>query len=363
MIERAGGIDKLDVGISRKASYRNSFAKLIEISQSPEWRAKAVTDGGHYRQRIDMREVSGGELPVIVHFGNKHDSKADDKVELIETGGQTLRQMKETISEMYIFPPDDARVMRLDLCSDVEGTPVEWFRENTYVAMKQTHRMWHEVSSRRAQSIYAGQKPRQFRIYDKTGHRAYLLAKENRRCPRELRHIAMGFEQRWGYPQSTIISRVERQMGGGEPERMGLKHLHDMQDLLILSGDGYKTFRGFDPFTRLTFAADIAGPDCDRFRASLHRALYKSSMRPSDRLAVERLVEYAAQHGMTNTREHLYNLCAGKGDAGAQRQRFYRVWNKYKVFLFAEMGGSEEGTTRGSVLRSYSRSIHHQLAA
>lgn len=353
-------IDKLDVGVSSRAPYRNSFSKLLNIAQSPEWRKKTWTDGGHYRSRIDLREVSGWTMPVILHVGNKHDNKAPDKVELIETGTMTLREMKDTLHEMYEFAPDDGRVMRLDLASDVEGTPVEWFRENTYVAMKQTHRAWLEMSSRRAQTIYAGQKPRQLRIYDKTGHRAYIMQREVRRLPRELRDLSFSFEKRWGYPQSKIITRIERQMGAKEPERMGFEHLFDLKDLLIISNDGYKTIRGFDPFTRLTFPGDIAGPDYEAYRGDLHRALFKRSMRPADRLAVERLVEYAREHGIQNARDHLYNLCAGHGD---QRQRFYRAWNKYKSFVMATVGGDEEGTNRESVLRAYSRSIHHQLAA
>lgn len=344
-------IDKLDVGISSKAPYRRSFAKLIAISESPEWRDKVWRDGGHYRRRGDLREVSGGELPVILHIGNKHDWKADDKVELIETGILKMSEMKETIESMYQFEPGDSRVIRLDLCSDIETTPVEWFRNNTYFSHKQTHRTipFSEISSRRAQTIIAGIKPRQIRIYDKTGHREYLLARETRSMKRGDRLEAFGgtfekpgsmsFEQRWGYAREKTVTRIERQMGGGEPKILQLDRVGNLDRLAF----------GFDPFERIIFSADVARVD------------YGRSMKPEHRLAVDQLRAVASIDGIANARDHLFSICTGRSAEGRRRQ-FYRLWDRYKSFIVPIVGG-EEGTSRAAVLRSFSRSINQQLAA
>lgn len=344
-------IDKLDVGISSKAPYRRSFAKLMAISESPEWRDKVWRDGGHYRRRGDLREVSGGELPVILHIGNKHDWKADDKVELVETGILKMSDMRDTIETMYQFEPGESRVIRLDLCSDIEKTPVEWFRNNTYFSHKQNHRTvpFSEMSSRRAQTIYAGQKPRQIRIYDKTGHRAYLLARETRSIKRWDRIEAFGgtpekpgsmtFEQRWKYSPDTIVTRIERQMGGGEPKVCGLDRMGNLDRLAF----------GYDPFERIIFSADLATPD------------YGRRMKPEQRLALDQLRAIAGKDGIANARDHLFAMCTGRSAEGRRRQ-FYRLWDRYKSFVIPACGG-DEGTSRAAVLRSFSRSINQQLAA
>lgn len=367
-------IDKLDMGVDRRAPWTREFGKVLEIADSPEWREKTTRDGGHYRKRIDLREVSGGELPVIVHMHNRHDWKADDKIELIETGGMSLRAMRETVSSMYHFPAELCTVMRLDLASDVEGTPVHWFREHTYIAMKQKQQSWMEQGSRTAQTIYAGIKPSQIRIYDKTGHRQFLLNRELRRMTREERQHVAGvelrdpnfaaicFERRWGYPRDRIITRVERQLGGGEPSRVfspleieGAKRrraqVGDLEKLILGFDPQGKTI-GFDPFDRIVFAADAAEPQ------------FGKKWRPEDKIAVLYLIDYAKRWGIENMRVYLRDLCRPdslRNFAVNHRGRFYRAWRKYGPHILSAIG--EGGSTRATVLQSYSRSIYKQLAA
>jgi hypothetical protein len=310
----------------------------MALSETPEWYGKVWRDGGHYRRRGDLREVSGGELPVILHIGNKHDSKADDKIELIETGPMRLSEMKDVIADMYQFAPDQSRVMRLDLCSDIEGTSVDWFRQNTYFRFKQTERKWMEVetSSRRAQTIVSGQKPRQNRIYDKTAHRQMLLASERRKMTREERPFCQSFEQRWGYPETRMITRIERQYGGGEPKEVGFERVRDLEKLAF----------GYDPFHNLVFMPPRPSRRIE-------------SLRPKDRIMLDYLTYLIKVDGLTNARDYVWSICRAKTREG-RRSQFYRLWRQCQRILGQ---ATVEGSSREGLLLSFNRSIQRQLAA
>jgi hypothetical protein len=338
-------IDKLDLGIPISAPYTRSFSNILTIADSPEWSKSTKAGGAHYRRRTDLRELSGGELPVILHRGNMHNSRADDKVELIETAKYKLGDMKEIVRSMYVFPPDDGRVLRLDAAADVQGTSVDWFRQHTYPQFKQTHRAWlvQEISQRRAQTLLSGVKPRQLRIYDKTGHRAAMLDAEVRRMSRAERVAAFGgtmekpeamtFKQRWGYDKSCIVTRVERQMGGGEPKTLGYDRIGN---LFRLSFD--------DPFERMIFPEDAGAVELSALKD------------PRDRIVAECLRAKARADGVTNARDYLGSVCRHRS-----RFTFYRLWRVYRPYVQAN--GEEVGLTHADLRKSFLSTLEWQLAA
>jgi hypothetical protein len=326
-------IDKLDLGVNNRAQYTRSFSKVLSISERPEWRDKVWKQGGHFRRRGDLREVSGGELPVILHMDNLHNRKAPNKVELIETGKLKLAEMGELVESMFLVDADESKVMRLDTAADIRSTPVEWFREHTYVALKQSQQAWvHcEMSMRRAQTLIAGKKPRQIRIYDKTGHRAAMLASERRKMTKEEREYAMSFEDRWGYPQSQIVTRVERQLGGGEPTTRGYGKM------------GYlRALANFDPFERIVFPSDLVyNPGTFRDPRDLYTAC---SLR-----------EQAERDGVENMWMSLRANCVSPW-------QFRKLRNRYRAFILCS-AENETGTTRQAVHAAYVESLRLQLAA
>jgi hypothetical protein len=340
-----GMIDKLDCGIPVSAPYTREFAKILSIADSPEWARASRVGGQHYHRRTDLRELSGGELPVILHRGNTHDSRADDKVELIETAKYKLSELKDVVRSMYIFAPDEARVLRLDAAADVRGTSVDWFHKHTYPQYKQTHRAWVEntISQRHAQTLLAGQKPRQLRIYDKTGHRASMLDSETRKMSRPERVAAYGgtmeqpgamtFEDRWGYPRTDMVTRVERQMGGGEPKTMGYERI----------GSLYKLSFG-DPFERIIFPEDSGVADLDTLK------------NPNDRLAAEALRDRARRFGVQDARDYLYSCCKWR-----KRDVYYRLWKRFRPFVMAT--DEDVAMTHADLQRSFLSSLEWQLAA
>jgi hypothetical protein len=323
-------IDKLDTAIHRQAEYTKNFVKVVELSYTPEWRGKVWTNGGHYQRRGDFREISGGELPVILHQHNMHDYKADDKIELIETGILTLAEMNETVRSIYKVEPLENRVMRLDLAADTQAVSVDWFRTNTYVHRKQEARAWMEcdLSARRAQTLMSGKKPNQLRIYDKTGHRKVLLARELRRMTKEERPFAMAFEERWGYDPGTMITRVERQIGGAGVGRFGFTRVGNLYKLSFT-----------DPFEQICFAEDVPAERRER-RLTL-----------KDKIIIDHLKEMASSKGLQHTRDYMFA-------ASKNRCQFYRAWDKYKGFVM-ELG--DENMTREKLHEAFLSSVEAQL--
>jgi hypothetical protein len=355
----------LDISVPRRTHFTRSFGKLIELSHTHEWHGKVWKQGGHYAMRGDFRAISGGELPVILHHQFQHDRKTGDKLELVETALLSLAEMRSIQEEVFAHPARENRVLRIDLAADVEGTTVDWFRENTQVRMKQMMREWHHTtaSGRHAETLTMGQKPNQFRVYDKTGHRAKLLADELRKMSttlepyeeddgtitqRSQRSFGLSFEQRWGYPIDRVVTRVERQIGGKAPEKQGIGRVGNLVNL-----------DSIDPFTALELPSDkrIIGP--------LHLSQQNF---PEESVMIEVLREKAQRDGITHAKNYLWRLCRFTGDApledsralNRQHQRFYRRWKKYKPFVMPVADGN---LSRRDLLESFRGSIHPQLKA
>lgn len=324
-------IDKLDSAVPRNAEYTRQFSKLVDLSMTPDWHRKVWRDGGHYLRRGDFREISGGELPVILHQYNRHDKRAGDKVELVETGTMSLLDMNSCVSQVYKVDPLENRVMRLDLASDVPDVPVDWFRNNTEFKGKQTNREWavQSITQRTSQTLTSGIKPHQIRIYDKTGHRAKILSSEVRRMQRSEREFAMSFEDRWGYRPTRIVTRVERQIGGAEVAKFGyakLGHLYELPKC--------------DPFKQIIFPEDVQ-PDEELDELGI-----------KDRIVAEWLMERSVREGIVNTKALVRRW-------SHNREAFHSFWRANRGFAMPT--GARQMCTRNDLLESFRASIHVQL--
>jgi hypothetical protein len=137
------------------------------------------------------------------------------KIEIYDTAEKTLPEMQALIETVFEFPADKTEITRLDCCADVEGTSVDWFVQHTVVQFKRVERaiMLMKLRSMKYETWYAGKKPNQVRIYDKTGERRHQLNYENRRREKD-GEKPLEFHERFGYPEELTITRVERQDGG-----------------------------------------------------------------------------------------------------------------------------------------------------
>jgi hypothetical protein len=335
-------IDKLDTGLPEGATFTRSFSRLVEMSHRPEWHNKVWRAGGHYEKRGDFREITNGELPVILHHINKHDRHAGDKLEIVEAGILSVPQMAAIQEAVFAVPASGNRIMRIDLAADLEGVPVQWFRDHTEFRGKQVCREWsgNQVSSRRAETLTAGQKPNQIRIYDKTGHRMSLTMGNLRRMTRDdraavmagdLKGYALAFEEMWGYPCTRTVTRIERQVGGGGPKRMGLENVEQLGKLAFI-----------DPFTQIVLPEDAA-----------HMRPLKWMKNPLNRIVAEVLSEMAKRDGIVNTWNYLYRQCNSK-------TTFYRLRNQYREIVLA----SEQDLVSRKLLHgNFLQTVNQQLRA
>jgi hypothetical protein len=191
-----------------------------------------------------------------------------------------------------------------------------------------------QISQRSAQTLLSGQKPNQFRVYDKTGHRKMILASEVRKMRPSEREFAMSFEDRWGYASEGVVTRIERQIGAGQPKALGYSQVGNLYKLSFA-----------DPFERLVFPEDLDQIDIDHFTNPYHR------------ITAQYLRDRAQWDGVNNTRDYLRDACKHRG-----RDSFYRLWNIYKGFVLSSEGGGN-GITRAGVRRSFLASLEKQLAA
>lgn len=328
-------IDKLDTAVPYRSRFTKSFAKVVELSLTPEWEKKVWQDGGLYKRRGDFRAITHGELPIILHRWNKHDEKADDKIELVETGTMSMLDMVSLQQAVYDRDAEENRILRIDLTADVLGTGVQWFRDNVEVRHKQTHREWQMVglNSRRSEQISAGRKPNQIRIYDKTGHRKVLLEAENRRLRRgDPDCEPVGFEARWGYSDKFIVTRVERQVAAKDVAKVGIAKV----------GHIWKAGT-VDPFKQLVFPDDVK----QRF-PSLDSEF---KMRIEEVIFAEWIRKRTLEQGWVYTRNEIFRMCSS-------RDAYYRLLKKYKQFALPIEGAA---ISRADLLRSYVSSIDRQM--
>lgn len=227
-------IDKLEVRVPECVRFTNEFEFLFGCLPLRPKR--------HYKTAVDLRPFS---IDAILHYSCRHGTEHNHKIELVDTGTMTLLEMKQDIRQMFRINPDELSIMRLDLAVDVEGIGVSWFAEHTRVRYKR----WLSalgviemtaMGNRQIETLYYGKRPNVIRIYNK-------VEEYRAQYQRVLRSVAPDitpptFEELYGIPESgRILTRVERQMGGGR-----------IPDALATVGD-LRNCAEFNPFDGIEF--------------------------------------------------------------------------------------------------------------
>lgn len=112
---------------------------------------------------------------------------------------------------------DDLELMRIDLCADMYGIPVEWFLERARVKYK---RVAHEIGVLKyqrigkagIQTLSAGKRPNMVRFYDKVAEAKDQLQSLQRKRSRDADELTL--EREFGIAENAVITRIERQYGG-----------------------------------------------------------------------------------------------------------------------------------------------------
>lgn len=201
-------IDKLEVRVPERILFTNEFKYVFAgIKLNP---------ARHYKTVVDLRPYS---YDSILHYGCKHGEEHNHKLELIDTGLMTLADMREDIQRLFLVDAETLGVMRLDLAVDVQGIGVSWFAGHTRVRYKR----WlaklgvidtSAMGNREIQTLYFGKRPNIIRIYNKVAEYRVQYQRILRRIPPDI--TPPTFEDQFGVPEfGRILTRVERQMGGG----------------------------------------------------------------------------------------------------------------------------------------------------
>ncbi len=164
-------------------------------------------------------------MDALLHVNAKRNSNCKaHKLELLATGGKSIRQMSELISSIFDVEPNELRLMRIDFASDLDGVPLMHAFESVRVKFKRSTTTvgkleYETVGKRRLEYFRYGKSPNCFRVYDKP---AECMA----RYPGLLKHSNPDaepptFEDLFGFSADAIRTRIERQSGGrGIPEQL-----------------------------------------------------------------------------------------------------------------------------------------------
>lgn len=335
-------IDKLDVRIPKDAFMTPEFRQTyLETKENPKYWHRAE----HYSSVADLRPFG---YEAILHVGLRHRRSGPKggchKLELIDAGQRTAKELlaeierifetpiryrKSTDSEMQPKGTEQLQLMRIDLAADVDAVPVNWFRAHMRVAWKRRLAeigQYMVITQGEGETLYYGKRPNCLRVYNKTAE----LRVQHKRLTRSVSPDAEipDFEQLYGTSADHVLTRVERQIGGGKlPERIStLSQLKNLPE--------------FDPFSRVEILSSPLQPvaaittDCELA------------------LAGERFRQMVAERGLQRAQQEI-------------RLRFPHNPSRTlkRLAPFAVSLDNETGITKEKLLELYRESVTAQLVA
>lgn len=208
-------IDKLELGLNSGIYFHPKIRSAIREVHffTNSRRAKASQ---HYGGVLDLRPLG---TDGFLHYRCKRDgANGDHKLELLDSGKRTYSELVSQIENVVDADIDLLEIMRIDLCADIRDVPVQWF----YPRLRFMHkRLSRDIGTLKHQSIgksgietiSAGQRPNMFRVYDKVEECRMQLRKMQRKTSKDADLLTLQTE--FGLDESDIVTRIERQHGGG----------------------------------------------------------------------------------------------------------------------------------------------------
>jgi hypothetical protein len=238
-------IDKLDIRVPGHIPFTPGFAYLYKSMKDDPKRWRRTQ---HYSASASFEDCG---IEATLHIGCTMTKKNMHKIEILRTGEKTYDEMLSICGRVFDTDPAQLGIMRVDLTADIPNVTVDWFKRKTMVRNKQTRREigkvepYQTVRKGRAETLYAGVKPNQIRIYDKTAERRMQYSRYLARFARESEGIdvqASTFEALYGTGMNDVVTRVERQIGAKDVEKMGLVRVEQLHRLPLM-----------DPFANMLF--------------------------------------------------------------------------------------------------------------
>jgi hypothetical protein len=239
-------IDKLDLRLPIDARLSDEVRGYVRMVEN-----QGYGHSQHYQSVTDLRPMG---IDAILHKGLRRQGTGytgSHKLEILDAGWKSYSDWQRVIRCVTNAPMDHLGIMRLDTCADLIGTPVAWFLGKMRVKFKRTGRnigdsKWQAISNRSIETLTAGKRPNFVRVYDKVQERLQDYRKSQRRSKGT--PLTKSFEELNGFPETAIVTRVERQhKSRGVPR------------LLATFGDLHKA-ADYNPFTTLEIT-DAVAPD------------------------------------------------------------------------------------------------------
>lgn len=308
-------IDKLEVRVPSITKFSPQFESL-----RPEW----LYGLKHSRLYIGVEDLRPLDHPCILHF--QHKRTRDHKIEIIDAGSLSLSRMIYEIQRIFDVDALQLHVMRLDLAADMKGIPVHAFVGNVRGKWKRVSAdlgRYTRIGKLSVETFYLGKRPNLFRVYDKIEEFKVQYAK----LKRQLGGDIPGFEDVFRYPPSgLILTRIERQMGGGRiPAQIG-------------TVGGLADLPNFDPFDRLEIVAGSAVPPPPDGRGFVKH------------LKGLGLRDLVREHGLQNARRMANKYTRGNAS---------RLFKEYSDYL----PGSGFQISEREIFERYRESVSQQVAA
>lgn len=213
-------LDKNETQIPHYASLQPEFRFLNKELRYAGFHS-IVKPSQNYQGVTDLRPFG---IDALLHLHYKRGGPRNHKLELLSSGEKSLQQMREIFVSVFDVDPDDLKTMRLDFAADMMGVPVTYLHDSLRVKHKRTADTrgqldYEIVGGRNLEYFRYGKSPNCVRVYDKP-------AECKARMRGLLKHANPDaelptYEELFGFPESTIMARVERQAGGGKiPEQL-----------------------------------------------------------------------------------------------------------------------------------------------
>ena len=210
-------IDKIELRLPRVTVLRPLVREFIAESRHFEYSARAMISG-RYEWVTNLHPVG---IDALLHYSLKRKEndphEGESKLELLDTGTKGYSDLVAQVEETVEYSADDLDIMRIDLCADMYGVPVEWFLGRLRVRFK---RIAHEygipkyqrIGKAGIQTVSAGRRPNIVRVYDKVAECKDQLRKLQRKRSRDADELTL--DREFGISETAVITRVERQFGG-----------------------------------------------------------------------------------------------------------------------------------------------------
>lgn len=246
-------VGSLDIRTS--ASLTSEFEDLLSSYESP-----LPTGQKHYMGMIHRPF----NHPVVVHL--HHDLTLSSKLQFLDMPKRTLMECVGITESLFIGNALELPVVRLHLGCDITGVHASWFRESMRVLYKQNSEEYGRVNSeslnRKVQTLYFGGKHNGFVVYDKRAERLNEYKKEKARAKRSGKENSVPvFEELYGFPEDTVITRIERKYGN----RLVPQALSTIGGLLTNA-------LSFDPFNNVVLCPPLTKePDLEKLGLRRYR--------------------------------------------------------------------------------------------